>query len=245
MERHQRHRGGRGGRWRIGELATLAGTTARAIRLYHSEGLLPEPERSESGYRLYGSADLAGLIRILRLRSLGFGIDQIRELISTAKPVGLSDALGELSSYLDQRIEELRAAIELIAQVRSEEGAERELYARLAPVLRKALETGKDVDPDAPQFAPLAERLTRLQSDDRWPALSARLRRLRDTPLAAQDFERLAKDLARVVPAGLLPDQLADPVVPTVLLGARFSKQQMEVIHRAAEIQRGKRRSRK
>jgi len=59
-------------RWQIGQLAALAATTARAIRLYEAAGLLPEPARSAGGYRLYGPADLATLIRIRRLRGLGF-----------------------------------------------------------------------------------------------------------------------------------------------------------------------------
>src|SRR5215831_3962386 len=36
-------------RWQIGQLAALAATTARAIRLYEAAGLLPEPARSGVG----------------------------------------------------------------------------------------------------------------------------------------------------------------------------------------------------
>lgn len=39
-------------RWQIGQLATLAATTPRAIRLYQAAGLMPEPPRSDGGYRL-------------------------------------------------------------------------------------------------------------------------------------------------------------------------------------------------
>ena len=35
----------------IGELASYAGVTVRAVRRYHAKGLLPEPERDHSGYR--------------------------------------------------------------------------------------------------------------------------------------------------------------------------------------------------
>lgn len=75
----------KGGQWRIAELATLAGTTPRAIRLYHKEGLLPEAERTDRGYRRYGSADLASLMGFRRLRSLGFSVDQIRQLLSSGE----------------------------------------------------------------------------------------------------------------------------------------------------------------
>ena len=58
------------GQLRIGQLAALAATTTRTIRHYHAIGLLPEPERDESGYRRYGAEHLVRLIRIRRLRSL-------------------------------------------------------------------------------------------------------------------------------------------------------------------------------
>ena len=73
-------------RWQIGQLAALAATTARAIRLYEAAGLLHEPARLAGGYRLYGPADLATLIRIRRLCGLGFQIEQIRALLSPEEP---------------------------------------------------------------------------------------------------------------------------------------------------------------
>jgi DNA-binding transcriptional MerR regulator len=103
-------------RWQIGQLATLAATTARAIRLYEAAGLMPEPARSDVGYRLYGPTDLAALIRIRRLRGLGFQVEQIRALLSSEEPVGLGAALAVLRDDLLRRIEALRAAIEVLAR---------------------------------------------------------------------------------------------------------------------------------
>ena len=85
----------------------------------------------------------------------------------------------------------------------------------------------------------LRERLAALEEDPRWPALRERLERLRDMPAPpAVEVERLAAELAGVLPRELVPDDLADAVWPTVLLGARFSPAQLAVIHRAARIQR-------
>ena len=53
------------------EMAKLAGVSVRTLRHYHSLGLMPEPERSANGYRDYSPADLARLLRIKRLASLG------------------------------------------------------------------------------------------------------------------------------------------------------------------------------
>jgi DNA-binding transcriptional MerR regulator len=43
---------------RIGEVAEVLGISANAVRYYHEAGLVPEPERSEGGYRLYGAREV-------------------------------------------------------------------------------------------------------------------------------------------------------------------------------------------
>ena len=45
----------------IGEAAAAAGVSAKMIRHYEQIGLLPEAERSESGYRLYGDREVSVL----------------------------------------------------------------------------------------------------------------------------------------------------------------------------------------
>jgi DNA-binding transcriptional MerR regulator len=231
-------------RWQIGQLAALAATTARAIRLYEAAGLLPEPARSGVGYRLYGPADLATLIRIRRLRGLGFQIEQIRALVSPEEPTGLSAALAVLRDDLLHRIEALRATVEVLDGLRAEvEAGDCEVYDALAPVLQAAL--ASDTDPeDTPLVVRARERLAALEEDPRWPALRERLGRLRDAPAPpAGEIEELSQELAGVLPRELVPDDLADAVWPSVLLGARFSPAQLAVIHRAAQIQRAARRT--
>lgn len=50
----------------VGSLAKLAGVTVRALHHYEDEGLL-HPERTASGYRCYGAADVERLQQILLL----------------------------------------------------------------------------------------------------------------------------------------------------------------------------------
>jgi len=225
--------------WQIGQLAALAATTGRAIRLYEAAGLMPEPARSAGGYRLYGPADLATLIRIRRLRGLGFEIEQIRALLSPEEPADLGAALAVLREDLLRRVAALRATIEVLDDLRAEVIAGgREVYDALAPALQAAL--ASDADPEnTPLVVRLRERLAALDHDPRWPALQQRLGRLRDVlaPVGGE-VEQLAAELAGILPRELVPDDLADAVLPTVLLGARFSPAQLAVIHRAAQIQR-------
>ncbi|WP_432039837.1 MerR family transcriptional regulator [Streptomyces cucumeris] len=65
----------------IGELASYAGVTVRAVRHYHAKGLLPEPERDHSGYRRYDAAALVELIRIRTLAEAGVPLARVRELL--------------------------------------------------------------------------------------------------------------------------------------------------------------------
>lgn len=65
----------------IGEAAAAAGVSAKMIRHYEQIGLLPEAERSESGYRLYGDREVSVLRFVRQSRHLGFSVAQIAELI--------------------------------------------------------------------------------------------------------------------------------------------------------------------
>ncbi|MEV1178885.1 MerR family transcriptional regulator, partial [Nonomuraea sp. NPDC049784] len=65
----------------IGELASYAGVTVRAVRHYHAKGLLPEPERDHSGYRRYGAGAVVELIKIRTLAEAGVPLARVRELL--------------------------------------------------------------------------------------------------------------------------------------------------------------------
>ena len=63
---------------KIGQLARKTGKTVRALHLYEEMGLL-SPERSEGGFRLYGSDELARVYWISKLQDMGFKLGQIDE----------------------------------------------------------------------------------------------------------------------------------------------------------------------
>ena len=70
----------------------LSGLSARMIRHYESQGLLPGIARSESGYRLYDENDIHALRFIQRGRSLGFDMEQLTELLGLWRDQGRSSA---------------------------------------------------------------------------------------------------------------------------------------------------------
>ena len=65
----------------IGALSKATNVKVTTIRYYESIGLLAEPERTESGRRVYGAETFERLRFIRHARDLGFEIDAIRELI--------------------------------------------------------------------------------------------------------------------------------------------------------------------
>lgn len=96
----------------IGQAATATGITAKMIRYYESINLIPPGRRSDSGYRIYGDNDLHALRFVKRARTLGFSLEQIRELLSLwqnkerASADVKSIAMGHVAE-LNQRIAEL------------------------------------------------------------------------------------------------------------------------------------------
>src|SRR3546814_5479488 len=68
----------------IGAAGKATGVNIETIRYYERIGLLPEPVRTEAGYRLYGPALVGRLIFIRNARELGFPIEAVRDLLGLA-----------------------------------------------------------------------------------------------------------------------------------------------------------------
>jgi len=66
---------------KIGELAKQAGVNVQTVRFYERHGLLSEPPRRESGYRIYSSEDLHRLRFIRQAKALGFSLKEITAIL--------------------------------------------------------------------------------------------------------------------------------------------------------------------
>jgi MerR family transcriptional regulator, copper efflux regulator len=69
----------------IGDIARLSEITPAAIRYYEEIGVLTAPRRSQSGYRHYSETALEELRFIKKGQSLGFSLEEIREILSISR----------------------------------------------------------------------------------------------------------------------------------------------------------------
>ncbi|MGN0288038.1 MAG: MerR family transcriptional regulator [Lachnospiraceae bacterium] len=105
----------------VGEVAKKMGVTVRTLQYYDKEGLLSPSAKSEGGRRLYTDKDLVTLHQIISLKSLGFSLDDIKQrLISLETPADIANALTEQADDIHQKIEQLKASLSAIEQLKSE-----------------------------------------------------------------------------------------------------------------------------
>jgi MerR family mercuric resistance operon transcriptional regulator len=122
-------------------LARRTGCNLETIRYYEKVGMMPDPPRTASGYRVYGESHVSRLRFILRARELGFAIDEIRNLL------GLVDGGTQTCAEVKERTERH------LADVRAKIADLRRIEKVLAVTAAKC--SGKDV-PECPVLEALA-----------------------------------------------------------------------------------------
>lgn len=64
------------------DLAQATGCNLETIRYYENIGVMPPPQRSENGYRVYDEDDRKRLGFVMRGRELGFNLKEIKGLLA-------------------------------------------------------------------------------------------------------------------------------------------------------------------
>jgi DNA-binding transcriptional MerR regulator len=100
----------------ISQLAAYAGVSVRAVRHYHTKGLLPEPARDRSGYRRYDAAAVVELIRIRTLAEAGVPLSRVQALL-TADEEEFAAAIGDIDRRLRAEIRDRQRHRERVAQL--------------------------------------------------------------------------------------------------------------------------------
>ena len=103
---------------KIGELAKRSAATTKTIRYYELLGLLHEPERTDSGYRLYDEKDVERLTFIRKAKSLGFSLTDIGETL-TLYDSQQAPCIHVLA-LLDRKIQEIEQLVSERQELRQE-----------------------------------------------------------------------------------------------------------------------------
>jgi class 3 adenylate cyclase/DNA-binding transcriptional MerR regulator len=165
---------------KIGELASQSGLSRDTIRFYEREALLPEPQRTPAGYRLYSPDVVARLSFIKQAQALGFSLTEIRDVLD-----GYHDASGcrQVASLLSQKIAELDRRLRAIHTLRA-------LLSRYLYVCKQALADGRAHE-GCPVLCDLGHQT----------AHACQSHALEEQPPMVEDIEAYAQ---RFVPSGVL-----------------------------------------
>lgn len=104
----------------VNKLSKLAGISTRTLRYYHEIGLLIPKKMSESGYRLYGEAEVDRLQQILFYKALGMELETIKEILNDSQYdreealISHLEALHQKRTQIDLLIKNVSKTIEAL-----------------------------------------------------------------------------------------------------------------------------------
>ncbi|MBI4295368.1 MAG: MerR family transcriptional regulator [Chloroflexi bacterium] len=104
----------------IGEVAREFRLNPRTIRYYEEFGVLPQPRRSESGYRLYSSREMERLRLIRRAKFLGLSLAEIKQVVEYAMEGRCEAVQDRLSSLVEAKLGEIDQKIQELVVFRDD-----------------------------------------------------------------------------------------------------------------------------
>jgi DNA-binding transcriptional MerR regulator len=112
---------------RIGEVAGQAGVTAKAIRFWEDQRLLPAPARTPAGYRNYDPAILERIAFIRHAQAAGLTLDAIGQVLDIRD--GGQQPCVHVTGLIARRLAEVEARLAELTRARDQLAA---LAARAA-----------------------------------------------------------------------------------------------------------------
>ena len=95
-----------------GKLAKAADIHVETLRYYEKRGLLPEPPRKPSGYRIYPESAIERIKFIKGAQTLGFTLEEIRELLDMRLDTDANRA--DVRQRASAKVDDIRAKIEAL-----------------------------------------------------------------------------------------------------------------------------------
>jgi Hg(II)-responsive transcriptional regulator len=100
----------------IGRLAKQADVGIDTVRFYERRGLLPQPQRTQSGYRLYSESSINRVRFIRRAKQLGFALDEIELLLKLQDQGGRK---AEVKAITTHKLAEIETKIADLSRMRT------------------------------------------------------------------------------------------------------------------------------
>lgn len=135
----------------VGDVARLSGVSVRTLHHHDQIGLLPPSGRSDAGYRLYSNTDLQRPRQILFYRELGFGLDQVAQILASRE--------ADADVHLRRQHRSLRECLERTQALLK--AIEHEMEARKMGIALSAEDQFEIFGTDQPD-----QRMT--EADERW-----------------------------------------------------------------------------
>lgn len=94
----------------IGHLARAAGVNIETVRYYQRFGIIDEPSKPASGFRVYPKETIERLLFIRRAKELGFSLQEIAELLQLGDGCceDVRQRAEEKQAHIDDQIKDLR-----------------------------------------------------------------------------------------------------------------------------------------
>lgn len=103
---------------RVSDVARRLGLNPQTLYFYERIGLIPAPDRNESGYRIFSDQDIARLSLIERAKTLGLTLDEIKEILLLQ--AGETLTCSEIHQRLLKKLEQIEVKISQLQALKAE-----------------------------------------------------------------------------------------------------------------------------
>jgi MerR family transcriptional regulator, Zn(II)-responsive regulator of zntA len=104
--------------FQVGEVSKALGLNSQTLYFYERIGLIPSPQRTESGYRLFSQHDIDRLAFIVRVKSLGLSLDEIKDILALQD--GRSLTCQAVYERLNKKVQDIERTIQSLQALHDE-----------------------------------------------------------------------------------------------------------------------------
>lgn len=99
-------------------MAKKSGVNIETVRYYERRGLIPQPPRTESGYRQFSDKTIKRIKFVKRAQELGFSLEEIQKLLEISDFEANFDSY-EVQQFATEKIKQLEVKIADLQQIKS------------------------------------------------------------------------------------------------------------------------------